>query len=118
MSCSASHVYLNSGCVLYTGSGISIGNEVLIAANCTFAPVSHEFKDPAKPIRLQGFKPSKGGIVIEDDVWIGANCVVLDGAHIGRGAVIAAGSLVRGRVEPLTIVGGNPLKILGSRGGS
>lgn len=113
-----SHVYINSGCVLYTGAGISIGNDVLIAANCTLAPVSHEFGDPERPIRTQGFKPSKGGIVIEDDVWIGANCVVLDGAHIGRGAVIAAGSVVRGCVEPFSIAGGNPLKVLGTRGSS
>ena len=111
-----SHVYVNSGCVLYTGHGITIGNDVLIAANCTLAPVSHEFKDRDALIRQQGFKPSKGGIVIEDDVWIGANTVILDGAHIGRGAVIAAASLVRGRVEPYAIAGGNPLQVIGQRG--
>ena len=39
------HVYLNSGCVLYTGQGIRIGNSVAVAANCTFAPVNHAYKD-------------------------------------------------------------------------
>ena len=72
------HVVINAGCVLYTGNGIRIGNQVAIAANCTFAPVNHAYLERGKLIREQGFQPSKGGIVIEDDVWIGANCVLLD----------------------------------------
>ena len=76
------HVVINAGCVLYTGNGIRIGNHVAIAANCTFAPVNHAFEDRGRLIREQGFLPSKGGIVIEDDVWIGANCVLLDGADV------------------------------------
>ncbi|MFA5122785.1 DapH/DapD/GlmU-related protein [Zavarzinia sp.] len=100
--------YVNSGCVFYTGHGITIGEKVLIAANCTFAPTNHEFADPDRPIRDQGFQPSRGGIVIEDDVWIGANCVLLDGARIGRGAVVAAGSVVRGEVPAYAVVAGVP----------
>ena len=46
---------INSGCVLYTGNGIRIGRDVLIAANCTLAPTNHEFADPDRPIREQGF---------------------------------------------------------------
>jgi virginiamycin A acetyltransferase len=110
-----SRVYLNSGCVLYTGNGVVIGDDVLVAANCTFASSNHEFADLSRPIRLQGFKPSRGGIVIGNDVWIGANTVLLDGSRVGNGAVIAAGSIVRGSVEPYTICGGNPLEILGHR---
>lgn len=107
---------INSGCVLYSGNGIRIGQRVAVAANCTFAPVNHEYGDPRRPIREQGFRPSKGGIVIDDDVWIGANCVLLDGAALGRGCVIAAGSVVRGRFAPLSICGGNPIRVLGRRG--
>ena len=106
---------VNSGCVLYTGNGIRIGRGVAIAANCTFAPVNHEFADRNTPIRQQGFRPSKGGIVIGDDVWIGANCVFLDGAVIGDGCVIGAGSVVRGVLEPYRIYGGQPLRDLGQR---
>lgn len=106
---------INSGCVLYTGNGLVIGNGVAVAANCTFAPVNHEFRDRDRPIRTQGFRPSKGGIVIEDDVWIGANCVFLDGAVVGKGCVIAAGSVVRGKLEAYGIYGGNPLGKLGER---
>lgn len=106
---------INSGCVLYTGNGILIGRGVAIAANCTLAPANHEFRQRHIPIRSQGFRPSKGGIVIEDDVWIGANCVLLDGAALGRGCVIGAGSVIRGQVPAYSIMAGNPPVPLGSR---
>ena len=106
---------INSGCVMYTGNGISIGDSVAVAANCTFAPTNHEFRDREKLIREQGFRPGKGGILVEDDVWIGANCVFLDGAILRKGCVIGAGSIVRGEVEAYSIQAGNPLKLLGWR---
>jgi len=107
---------INSGTVIYTGNGVRIGDGVLIAANCTLAPVNHAFADPDRPIREQGFQPSRGGIVIEDDVWLGAGVVVLDGAVIGRGSVIAAGAVVRGRIEPNSICAGAPAQRVGVRG--
>lgn len=106
---------INSGCVLYTGNGIHIGNNVAVAANCTFAPVNHEYEKKDVLINQQGFRKSKGGIVVEDDVWIGANCVILDGAILRKGCVIGAGSIVRGEVKPYTINVGTPLKVIGSR---
>jgi virginiamycin A acetyltransferase len=106
---------VNSGCVFYTGNGIRIGRDVAIAANCTFAPVNHEYADRNTPIRRQGFRASKGGIVVGDDVWIGANCIVLDGSVIGDGCVVAAGSIVRGALEPYHVYGGNPLQRIGER---
>jgi virginiamycin A acetyltransferase len=109
------HCTFNSGCVIYSGNGVTIGNHVAIAANCTLAPVNHAYQDAKKLIREQGFLAGKGGIVIEDDVWIGANTVVLDGSRLGRGCVIGAGSLVRGVVEAFSICAGNPLKLLGRR---
>lgn len=109
------HVVVNSGCVFYTGHGIRIGNHVAIAANCTFAPVNHAYRDKSRLIREQGFLPSKGGIVIEDDVWIGANCVLLDGALLRRGCVVAAGSVVRGELAPYTVYAGDPLRVIGAR---
>jgi virginiamycin A acetyltransferase len=109
------YVYINSGCVLYTGNGIRIGNSVAIAANCTFAPTNHGYKDASRLIREQGFLPSRGGIVIEDDVWIGANVVLLDGTLIRRGCVIGVGALVKGELAPYGIYAGTPLKRIGSR---
>ncbi len=107
---------INSGTVIYTGNGVRIGQGVAIAANCTLAPTNHQIADRDRPIREQGFQPSKGGITIEDDVWLGAGVVVLDGAVIRRGAVIAAGAVVRGEVEPFAIYGGVPARRIGERG--
>jgi virginiamycin A acetyltransferase len=107
---------INSGCVLYIGNGIRIGRNVLIAANCTLAPTNHTFADPDRPIREQGFQPSRGGIVIGDDLWLGANCVLLDGATIGGGSVIGASSLLRGTLPAFCIALGTPATVRGWRG--
>jgi acetyltransferase-like isoleucine patch superfamily enzyme len=107
--------FINSGCVIYTGNGVKIGNDVAIAANCTFASTNHEYSNHDELIRLQGFRPSKGGICIGDDVWIGANCVFLDGTNVGKGCVIAASSVVRGDIPPFSVCAGTPLKIIGTR---
>lgn len=109
------YTYLNSGCVLYSGHGIRIGRDVLIAANCTFSATNHAFDDPDAPIRVQGFQPSRGGIVIEDNVWIGANCVLLDGTYIPTGCVIGAGSVVRSRLEANGLYAGTPAKLIRQR---
>ncbi|WP_293384807.1 acyltransferase [Phenylobacterium sp.] len=107
---------INSGVVIYTGNGVTIGDAVAIAANCTLAPTNHAVADVTRHIRLQGFQPSRGGIVIEEDVWLGANVVVLDGAVIRKGAVIAAGSVVRGEVPAYEIHAGAPARRIGRRG--
>jgi virginiamycin A acetyltransferase len=107
--------HLNSGTVIYTGNGIRIGKSVLIAANCTLAPVNHAFVGRDVPIRAQGFQPSRGGIVIEDDVWIGANCAILDGAIIRAGAIVGAGSVVRGELVAYGVYAGNPIRLLKMR---
>lgn len=109
------YTFINSGCVLYTGNGIAIGNHVAIAANCTLAPANHQYREKSKLISEQGFLPSKGGIIIEDDVWIGANCVILDGAILRRGAVVAAGSIVRGELEAYGVYAGSPIVCKGAR---
>ena len=59
--------------------------------------------------------PSRGGVVVEDDVWIGSRAVLLDGTHIEKGAIIAAGSVVRDRVPAYTIWGGVPARYLKDR---
>ena len=109
------NTYINSGCVIYTGNGIRIGENVLIAANCTLAAVNHDFRSRAKTIRAQRFQDSKGGIVIEDDVWIGAGCVILDGATLRTGCVVGANSSVRGELSSYSINVGCPLTCVGYR---
>jgi len=106
---------VNSGCVFYSGNGLTIGNFVSIAANCVFAPVNHEYQDRNQLIQNQGFQTSRGGIVIEDDVWIGSGCVFLDGAIVRRGAVIGAMSLVRGEIPEYSVVAGSGLNPIGHR---
>lgn len=107
--------YINSGTVIYSGNGVRIGDHVLIAANCTLAPINHEFWDRRKLIVEQRFMPSRGGIIVEDDVWIGANCVILDGAIIRQGCVIAAGSVVRGELPAYGVYAGSPAVQLRTR---
>lgn len=58
---------------------------------------------------------TKGPIIIEDEVWIGANVIILSGVTVGRGAIIAAGSVVTKDVSPFTLVGGNPAKLIRNR---
>ena len=111
------HCYINPHCTLYSGSGIRFGNYVLVGPGCSIVPANHAFARTDIPMRQQGFMPPRGGVVVEDDVWIGANCVLLDGAHIETGAVIAAGSVVNGRVGAREVWGGNPGRLIAKRGG-
>jgi len=109
------HCYINPNCTLYSGSGIRFGNYVLVGPGCSIVPANHAIDRTDIEIRKQGFMPSKGGVVIEDDVWIGAGCVILDGTHIEKGAVVAAGSVVSGRLEGNSVWGGSPCKLLRKR---
>lgn len=109
------HCYINPHATLYSGNGIKFGNYVLIAPGVSIVPANHAFARRDEVIRKQGFMPSKGGVVIEDDVWVGANSVLLDGAYIERGAVIAAGSVVSGRVGAYQVWGGSPAKFIRER---
>jgi len=108
--------FINSGTVIYSGNGVRIGEDVLLAANCTLAATNHEYRSRARKIIEQRFSASRGGIVIGNDVWIGAQTVILDGAVIPDGVVIGALSLVGpGDLEPYAVYGGNPLRRLGQR---
>ncbi|WP_427023071.1 acyltransferase [Aureimonas ureilytica] len=93
---------------------ITCGDDVRIASGAALVGFNHGFEDRETPIHRQPHEQL--GIEIGDDVWIGANAVVLDGARIGRGAVIAAGAVVRGEVPPFAIVGGVPARVLRYRG--
>lgn len=105
---------LNPYSILYGSSGgLTIGNGVRVAAHVVIMPANHVFTDPDRPIHRQG--ATKLGITIEDDVWIGANVSILDGAHISRGCVIAAGAVVRGKTEPMAVYGGVPARVIKRR---
>lgn len=109
------NVYLNSFTVIYSGNGVKIGSNTAIGPNCSIVPINHKFDDKNRLISEQRFAESKGGIVIEEDVWIGAGVIILDGAFIRKGAVIGAGSLVNKEVEAYSINIGSPCRKVGSR---
>jgi virginiamycin A acetyltransferase len=106
---------INSGVVIYIGNGVMIGDNVAIGANTTLAPTNHAYQDRNMLIRDQRFLPSRGGIIIEDDVWIAANCVLLDGTILRQGCVVGAGSLVRGELPAYSVNVGSPAKTVGYR---
>lgn len=93
---------------------VRCGDGVRIASHVSIVGFNHGFDDPSVPIYTQ--KHETLGITIEDDVWIGANAVVLDGVTVGKGAVIAAGAVVSKDVPPMAIVGGVPAKVVRYRG--
>jgi acetyltransferase-like isoleucine patch superfamily enzyme len=108
------HVSLNDHVVLLGHGGITIGNEVRIAANVVVASFDHNFDDVSKPIRFQGVTDKP--IVIDGDVWIGAGAKILGGSHIGHGCVIGANAVVKGPTIPFGIYVGNPARLLKMRG--
>jgi acetyltransferase-like isoleucine patch superfamily enzyme len=95
---------------------ITLGRDVLIGPHTTIVAANHTFTDPDVPIVNQEI--SREGIVVQDDVWIGANCTILDGVTVGRGSIVAAGSVVTESVEENSIVAGAPAKPIGERGSS
>jgi acetyltransferase-like isoleucine patch superfamily enzyme len=104
--------YLNAGTVIYSGNGVTLGDYVMVASNCTFAATNHEYERRDVPMIRQRFRPSKGGILVEDDVWIGANCVLLDGAILRRGCIVGANSTVGGELAPYSINVGSPARFV------
>jgi acetyltransferase-like isoleucine patch superfamily enzyme len=89
---------------------LRIGNDVIIAQNVVFSGLNHGYEDLSLPIRNQ--KCSAAEIVVEDEVWIGANAVITAGVRIGKHAVVAGGSVVTKDVPAYSVVGGNPARIL------
>lgn len=92
---------------------VVIGKNVIMGQHASFHPENHNFERIDIPIKEQG--TTRKGITIEDDVWVGANVTFLDGAYVGRGSVIGAGSLVRGVIPPYSIAVGVPAKVIRSR---
>src|SRR5512147_1565953 len=88
--------------------GVEIGDRVYTSPFTQIIAVNHVFDDPNRPFIEQGITAE--GIVIEDDVWLGAGAIITDGVHVGKGAVVAAGAVVTRDVAPHTVVGGVPAK--------
>jgi len=94
--------------------GVRIGADVLIGPEVLIYSTNHHYSDPNALIREQGSVESE--VIVEDDVWLGARTMIMPGVTIGRGAVVAAGSVVTRDVEAYCVVAGVPAKPIGSRG--
>lgn len=89
---------------------VTIGNHVNLAQGITVSALNHNFEDTRLRIDEQGVNTSE--IIIDDDVWIGANAVITAGVHIGRHSVVAAGAVVTKDVPEYSVVGGVPAKVI------
>lgn len=89
---------------------VKIGNHVNLAQGITVTALNHNFDDTNKRIDEQGV--STNAVTIEDDVWIGANAVILPGVTIGNHCVVAAGAVVTKDVPPHSLVAGVPAKVI------
>lgn len=104
---------INSGVIFGLTCDLTLGQNVLVGDNVSFRTADHEFSDLTRPIVDQGERRAR--ILVEDDVWLGANAVVLRGVRIGKGAIVGANAVVTRDVPPLAIVGGVPARVIGTR---
>lgn len=104
------NVTIGNNGIIYGCALVKIGDNCAIGPNVVIIPENHNFGDINIPIRQQGCTRER--IVIENDVWIGSNCVILAGLTIHHGSVIAAGAVVTKDIPPYAVVGGVPAKII------
>jgi putative colanic acid biosynthesis acetyltransferase WcaF len=101
------------GVLITTSGGVEIGDRTLVGYNTQIFSANHVIPDAPGQIFYAGHVKKR--VVIANDVWIGAGCIILPGVKIGEGAVVAAGSVVTKDVEAYTIVGGTPAKLIKKR---
>lgn len=93
---------------------VSIGRDVMMGPNVIIVTQNHETADTAVPMRLQTAPKHK--VTIGDDVWIGANAIILPGVTVGSGCIVAAGAVVTKDIPDRAVVGGNPARVIKIRG--
>lgn len=98
--------FIQQGCTFFGRGGITIGDEVFIGPKVNLITINHD-PDPENRSATYG-RP----IVIEDKVWIGIGATILPGVRIGYGAIVGAGSVVTRDVPAMTVVAGNPARIV------
>jgi acetyltransferase-like isoleucine patch superfamily enzyme len=108
------HVFVGAGCEFNFKRGITIGSHCLIASGCYFIDHDHQSARRDVPMGTQSGGP-EAPVTLENDVWIGANAVLLKGVTIGKGAIVAAGAVVRDSIPAYEIWGGVPAKKIGER---
>ncbi len=104
------NVSLNSFSLLYGNGGLIIKNGVRIAPHSIIVPANHVIGDLDLPLHKRGLTTK--GIVIEENVWIGAGCQILDGVTLGGNSVVAAGALVNKSFPKNVLLAGVPSKVI------
>ncbi len=107
------NVAVNHYCFIGVRGEISIGNNVIFGPRVTVLSENHNFDRLDTPIKHQG--ETRYTTVIEDDVWLGANAIVMPGVRIAMGTIVASGAVVTKDTEPQTIVAGVPAKLIKKR---
>ena len=97
-------------CVIRGTGGVSIGNRVYLSPMVHIYSNSHVFDDPDVCFIDQGITTS--GVTIEDECWIGAMAIILDGVTVGHNSVVAAGAVVTKDVPPYSLVAGVPARVI------
>jgi acetyltransferase-like isoleucine patch superfamily enzyme len=107
-------VQIASNCFLEVGEGgLQIGDDVLIGPGCSIVTTNYRYDKVGVPLQEQG--TVSRGIRIDDRAWIGAGVTILDGVHIGRDAIVTAGSIITADVPERAIVQGNPARTIFTR---
>ncbi len=107
------YVGMSEGCFIQVRGPVKIGSHVMFGPGVSIFSENHCFDDPDK--RLTEQPTLRKGVVIEDNVWVGAKAIILDGVTVGTGSIVAAGCVVTKDVPPCSIVAGVPGKIIRSR---
>ena len=106
-------VDLSKDVIITTSGGVTIGDRVLIGYRTQILSADHSIPKIGKPIPVSGDKLGK--IIIGNDSWIAANCIITSGVTIGSGAVICAGAVVTKNIPDNAIAGGVPAKVIRMR---
>lgn len=105
---------INNNIVIAAYERIEVGQNVMIGAYSYILDIDHKFEQGnIAPISEQAY--SVAPVVIEDDVWIGAHCIITKGVTIGKGTVIGANSVVTKDIPPYSVCGGSPARVIKSR---
>jgi acetyltransferase-like isoleucine patch superfamily enzyme len=102
--------FIGEGSIVRGQGGVAVGDNVLFGPRVMVLAVNHVFTDPERPIMDQGITAQ--GIRIEDNCWIGAGAIILDGVTVGRGACVGAGAVVTHSIPPHSLAVGVPARVV------
>ena len=107
------NVGIAQNCFIQVRGKVTLGNNIMFGPNVSIFSENHGYERTDLTMLEQ--PTTRKGVTIEDDVWLGTRCVILDGVTIGKGSIVAAGAIVNTSVPPYSIVAGVPAKIIKSR---